>query len=152
MTPVARVGGRALLIDPDGLVLLIHERVDDGGTHWLTPGGGVEDGEHPRHAAVRETFEETGIRVALPDDAEAVLVTRRLWSWAGVVYDQEDHFFTARVAAGLDVVPGGLTDLERQTVLGHRWWSVPELASTPARVVPEGLAGVLAGLIRGPGA
>ena len=95
---VARVGGRVLLVDASQRLLLIHERLEHGGTHWLTPGGGVEDGEHPRDAARRETIEETGIEVDLPADAEAVLTTRRDWSWAGVDYDQVDHFFLARVA------------------------------------------------------
>ena len=36
--PVLRVGGRVLLVDPDGRVLLIHERIEVG-EHWLTPAG-----------------------------------------------------------------------------------------------------------------
>ncbi len=32
---------------------------------WVTPGGGIEDGESPEDAAIRETFEETGYRVAI---------------------------------------------------------------------------------------
>ncbi len=63
MTPVARLGGRVLLVDRSERVLLIHERLEDGTTHWLTPGGGVEAGEQPREAAAREAYEETGIRV-----------------------------------------------------------------------------------------
>ena len=34
-----RSGARVVLLDPDGRVLLIHERIESG-THWLTPGGG----------------------------------------------------------------------------------------------------------------
>jgi 8-oxo-dGTP pyrophosphatase MutT (NUDIX family) len=33
---------------------------------WVTPGGLIEPGEHPADAAVRETWEETGLIVESP--------------------------------------------------------------------------------------
>jgi 8-oxo-dGTP pyrophosphatase MutT (NUDIX family) len=149
--PVSRVGGRVLLVDPADRVLLIHERIEGGRTHWLTPGGGVEAGEAPGAAAVRELHEETGIAIDLADDAESVLVTRRLWSWAGVSYDQVDHFFLARVPAGLVVEPRSLTPVERATLLGHRWWSLPELRASNATIEPSQLADVVQRLVRASG-
>jgi 8-oxo-dGTP pyrophosphatase MutT (NUDIX family) len=142
-TPVARVGGRVLVLDPHGRVLLIHERIGDGRTHWLTPGGGLEPGERPRDAAIRETVEETGIAVAVATDAETVLVTRRRWSWAGVTYDQIDHFFLARVDAGLAAAPQALTAVETQTLIGHRWWSAEELRASGEIFEPPDIAGLL---------
>jgi 8-oxo-dGTP pyrophosphatase MutT (NUDIX family) len=50
-----------VVLDPDGRVLLL--RYDDPpplGTHWLTPGGGIDPGETAREAALRELREETG--------------------------------------------------------------------------------------------
>lgn len=148
--PVGRVGGRVLVLDPDGRVLLIHERIERG-EHWLTPGGGVERGELPVQAAVRELLEETGILVQLPEDAEAVLVTRRQWSWRGVTYDQVDHFFVARVDAGVEVVPHSLTAVENETLIGHDWWSVAHLQATTEKIVPAGLGELLARLVGGGG-
>jgi 8-oxo-dGTP pyrophosphatase MutT (NUDIX family) len=43
------------------VLLLFHPRVGI----WLPPGGHVEHGELPDEAAVREAFEETGVRVRL---------------------------------------------------------------------------------------
>jgi 8-oxo-dGTP pyrophosphatase MutT (NUDIX family) len=148
MTPVARLGGRVLLVDQSERVLLIHERLEDGTTHWLTPGGGVEAGEQPRNAAEREAYEETGIRVVLPADVEPSLVTRRDWSWAGVDYDQVDHFFLVRVADGTEARPQQLTGVEQQTWLGLRWWPLDELQAADAVVVPADLGSVLIGLLR----
>ncbi|HEY7010773.1 MAG TPA: NUDIX domain-containing protein [Jatrophihabitantaceae bacterium] len=148
MTPVPRVGGRALIVDDSGRLLLIHERLEGGGTHWLTPGGGVENGEHPRDAARREAFEETSVAVDLPDDAEPVLITRRDWSWAGVDYDQVDHFFLVRVPDGTPTAPRTLTDVERQTWLALRWWTEPELRETDEVLVPADLGTVLARVLR----
>jgi len=144
---VPRVGGRVLLVDASERLLLIHERLEHGGSHWLTPGGGVEAGEHPREAARRETLEETGIELDLAADAEAVHVTRRTWSWAGVEYDQVDHFFLARVHDGATFAPRGLTDIEKTTLLGSRWWTVAELQATDELLVPPDVGDVLAALL-----
>ncbi len=151
MTPVKRVGGRVLVLDPAGRVLLIHERIEADQTHWLTPGGGLEPGEIPVRAACRETFEETGLRIELPDDSKSVLETRRSWSWAGVTYDQVDHYFVARVAAGAQVAPQGLTAMEHETLIGHCWWSIGELCATSEVVVPPELAAVLTRLVAADG-
>ncbi len=48
----------------DGKVLLVKHRKLGV---WLNPGGHVEEGETPPEAAIRETLEETGIRVSLID-------------------------------------------------------------------------------------
>lgn len=53
-----------VVIVEDGRVLLI-KRVRAGQTYYLFPGGGVEPGETPEQAAVREAMEELGVSVAL---------------------------------------------------------------------------------------
>jgi len=143
MTPVARVGGRLLIVDPADRVLLIHERLEFGGTHWLTPGGGVEPGEHPRDAALREAVEEVGLSVTLSPTAEPVLVTRRDWSWQGIDYDQIDHFFLVRVPDGTSAQPQALTGPEAQTRIGERWWSAEDLSATDEVLVPPNLGEAL---------
>lgn len=147
-TPVPRVGGRVLLLDPDERLLLIHERIEDGSTHWLTPGGGLEGTESAAEAAVRETWEELGLRVTLfpPDE---VATTRRRWSWAGTVYDQVDHFFVARVGSGVQLEPAALTPMEQSTVLGHAWWTIAELGDTDEVLVPAELGQIVQRVVGG---
>jgi 8-oxo-dGTP pyrophosphatase MutT (NUDIX family) len=138
---VRRVGGRLLLIDPDGRLLLIHERTDDGAaTFWITPGGGLEPGETPQQAAVRETYEETGIEITLLPDAPVAHSRVRRWSGDGVTYEQTDHYFTVSVAAGLTFAPAGLTDVERDLWLGYRWWTPTELRASDETFVPADVA------------
>ena len=58
-----RLGAYAICRDDEGRVLLA--RCSDGEPEpgaWTLPGGGVEWGEHPDHAVVRELEEETGLR------------------------------------------------------------------------------------------
>jgi 8-oxo-dGTP diphosphatase len=50
----------ATILNEDGAVLLSHRRDFD---LWNAPGGGVEEGEAPWEAVVRETREETGLEV-----------------------------------------------------------------------------------------
>jgi ADP-ribose pyrophosphatase YjhB (NUDIX family) len=50
----------------DGKMLLLKRRGNIGDGVWYVPGGIVEPGEDPLDAAVRETFEESGLRVESP--------------------------------------------------------------------------------------
>ena len=53
-----------MVIVQDGRVALI-KRVRSGKTYYLFPGGGVEAGETPEQAAIREAHEELGVAVEL---------------------------------------------------------------------------------------
>jgi hypothetical protein len=61
-----RPSARIILLDPDDRILLL-KVVDDAGildepVLWITPGGGVEPGEEFEDTALRELWEETGLR------------------------------------------------------------------------------------------
>ena len=53
-----------MVIVDDGRVALI-KRIRAGKTYYLFPGGGVEGGETPEQAAIREAHEELGVAVEL---------------------------------------------------------------------------------------
>ena len=69
-----RLAARVVLLDPDDRVLLM--RYDDGppnGSHWTTPGGGLNEGEDFPAGALREIAEET--KRSAPGD----IPRRRRW-------------------------------------------------------------------------
>ncbi len=61
--PVLRVAAYVVVVR-DGAVLLARYTGSDP-PRWSLPGGGLDHGEDPRDAAVREVEEETGYRVEL---------------------------------------------------------------------------------------
>ncbi len=73
-----RLAAYALITDGAGRVLLTrHSEGRRTSARWLLPGGGLEHGEHPEQAVVREIREETGL-VATVGELRVVLsdVTR----------------------------------------------------------------------------
>ena len=143
--PLERRAARVLLVDDDGRILLQQCRdpsLPDGRSWWNTPGGGIDDGEVPAQAAVRELREETGLQVH--EAAVGEVVHRRLteFSFAGTAYRQSEDYFLVRTGA-FDAQPTAHSDLELVAVLGTRWWSRDELRRTGEQVYPEELLDVL---------
>lgn len=62
--PKKKVAVKVILKSNKGNILLIKPDYKDT---WQLPGGGVEEFEDPKIAAVRETEEETGIKIGLSD-------------------------------------------------------------------------------------
>ncbi|WP_318201073.1 NUDIX hydrolase [Streptomyces sp. SCL15-4] len=56
-------GISAAIITSGDRVLMVRRRVKEGELSWQFPAGGIEEGETPEEAAVRETLEETGLKV-----------------------------------------------------------------------------------------
>jgi 8-oxo-dGTP pyrophosphatase MutT (NUDIX family) len=143
MAAVRRICAKVLLIDSDGRVLLfsgIDRTLPNDPPVWFPVGGAVEAGETLEAAAIRETREETGFEI---DDVGPALFTCRFeWVFEGSAYDQEETYFLVRVP-GEPPMDGGWTEVEKATVVGHRWWAIADLHCTQDTVHPDGLADLL---------
>ncbi|MGQ4512631.1 NUDIX domain-containing protein [Streptomyces sp. DW26H14] len=146
MSAEPRRVARMVLLDPDDRVLLMHgyEPDDPGTAWWFTPGGGLEGEETREEAVRRELAEETGITEI---DLGPVL-WRRVCSFPfdGRRWDQDEWYFLGRTTRTA-TAPAGLTELERRSVRGLRWWTCAELESTRETVYPTRLAGLLRTLL-----
>jgi 8-oxo-dGTP pyrophosphatase MutT (NUDIX family) len=151
--PVDRSGARVLLLDSGGRALLLHgcDPSDPGaGSWWFTPGGGQDPGESLAQCAARELAEETGLRVAPAELGEPVFQDVAEFDFEGVRYRQQQVFFVLRTESW-QVDDVGWTDLERRSVLGHRWWTAAEIAASAETIYPLELPGLIAAAL-GPAA
>ncbi|MFD4790552.1 NUDIX hydrolase [Streptomyces sp. NPDC058459] len=137
---------RVVLLDPADRILLLHghEPDDPADDWWFTPGGGVEGAETREQAALRELAEETGITEV---ELGPVLWRRRCsFPFAGRRWDQDEWYYLARTRQTVTTAQG-LTELERRSVSGARWWTCRELERAHETVYPTRLAGLLRTLL-----
>jgi 8-oxo-dGTP diphosphatase len=62
-TITEKPGISAAIITNGDRVLMVRRRIKEGELSWQFPAGAIEAGESPEDAAVRETLEETGLKV-----------------------------------------------------------------------------------------
>jgi len=146
VSPSVRHTARILVIDEDGAILLMK-------THWgrrilperwLTPGGGVDPGEDVHTAAVRELFEETGVRVE--SLGEPVWHERRAMP-AGAVFDETDATYFLLRTPRFDIVRDDWTESEHDDIVDIRWFAPEELAASTDEFDPEDVRAILARLM-----
>lgn len=138
----ARRSARVLLLDAADRLLLLG--YDNG--EWFTPGGGLDDGEEPRQAAVRELREEIGLHIGVDDLGPLVAIAAGHADLGWVNGLLRDDYFLQRVTSH-DVDVSGLGPHEQYTA--YRWWTVDELATTDQTVYPLRLAPLVTDLIAG---
>lgn len=143
---IHRLGARVLLIrtgedGPEMLMVRGHDPHDVARTFWFTPGGGLEQGETMRAAAVRELAEETGY--VLEEDELVGPVWRRvaLFDFASQPYTQAEEVYVGRVADAerRSRTAAEWTAVEQETIDELRWMSEPALREAPIEVFPAQL-------------
>jgi len=124
--PWVRVGAYALVTDEAGRILLCRTAPGfPAEGYWALPGGGVEHGEHPDGAVLRELEEETGLLGHSPQLATvwSALVPRPAngrgpMHWVAIVYRVMAEVRELRMEVG------GSTDQ-------CRWFNLEEVQQLP---------------------
>ncbi|WP_298119049.1 NUDIX hydrolase [uncultured Aurantimicrobium sp.] len=142
--PAHRRVSRVVLLDQHDRFLLLltaSPRLQTPVVRWLTPGGGVEDHETHAEGAIRELFEETGLRVDSVGDP--------IWSIEGQSVFNDGHvqttyseYFVVRTNS-FDITNEHWMDNEFIDITDVRWWSLDELLLSGEKYSPEPLAEVI---------
>jgi ADP-ribose pyrophosphatase YjhB (NUDIX family) len=128
-----RIAAYGVATDGDGRVLLVRASVRSNTPGvWTLPGGGIEHGEDPAEAAVREFAEETGLAAAVTG-LRAVVSDITEMPWRGVELHHD------RIVYDMAVVGGQLRDERDGTSDVAAWLSPAELAAGRAGEAGAGM-------------
>ena len=138
-----RETARVMLIDEQNRIFLLKTHFDPEvglPPRWLTPGGGIDQGETTLQTAVRELLEETGLKIEPENLGEPVLVASGRWDWAdGLNYHTyKDTIYEHQVSSFEPDTSGFIQD-EHRDILEFRWWSIEELLASEEALAPHDL-------------
>ena len=126
-------GSTVVILNPKTQEVLLHKREDF--RVWSLPGGKIEPGESWEDAAIRETFEETGYRIAI-DRLVGEYHRPQLPGGGNVTY----------VALGHVIDPDAATERPGWETVEVRWFPVDALPPSLYRFARIFIADALAAL------
>jgi 8-oxo-dGTP pyrophosphatase MutT (NUDIX family) len=135
----SRATVRVILIDSDRTLLF--EDSDPGvpeASWWVTPGGGVDDGESEVQAAIREVAEETGCLIRESDLQGPIAKRHVVHGYSDQVIEQDESFYLAMVPP-FEVDVSAFTEDEQITIKQFRWWTHDDLRQTSEWIWPHEL-------------
>jgi 8-oxo-dGTP pyrophosphatase MutT (NUDIX family) len=138
-TPVRRATARVMPVSPSGEVLLLCDQDPGrpGDLRWGTIGGEVDAGETHQQAAVRELFEEIGLRVGPERLTAAFHRDEREFSYDGRLYLGDSTFFGLGLPRDVEVSFEHLEEAEVGNVFEARWWTPEEVRADGRLVAPD---------------
>ncbi|WP_062202192.1 NUDIX hydrolase [Demequina salsinemoris] len=135
---VVREGARVLVVARDRrmLVLRAHDPHQPSRSWWFTPGGGLEAGETPAQAAVRELAEETGIVCGEQELVGPVWERTAFFDFMSRPYVQHELIYLLEVDSIDPHIEQRWTAAERDTIDEIAWLAEHELREAEIEVFP----------------
>jgi len=111
------LGVRSVAVDAQGRVMLVKHTYLAG---WWLPGGGVDRGEATGDAAVRELFEETGLKATAPGRLVSVHSNERFFRGDHVLVYRFDAFEAGELTHHGEIAETGWFDPLNLPADAHR--------------------------------
>jgi ADP-ribose pyrophosphatase YjhB (NUDIX family) len=119
---VQRVSSYALLMEDERILLCrLSPHISSRG-EWTLPGGGIEFGEHPEEAVVREVREETGLDVRLTELAHVDSIVFSI---------TEGRMHAIRFIYRAEIIGGQLTHEADGSTDRCDWFTASEVRNLP---------------------
>lgn len=146
-----RSAARVILVDDDSRVLVMrgHDAGQPERSWWFTVGGGIDAGETPVQAALRETREEAGIVLDAADLVGPVLTRTGIFEFFAETCRQYEVFYLARTPSAVRTTMDGWTAAERELLDEMAWLTAAQLREQPLEVFPPELPDVVDHLVAG---
>ena len=135
MKEIDRLAARLLVLAPTGRVLMLHLVPTHRDPFWVTPGGGLDEGETFEDAARRELYEEVG-----RSDLEIgpCIGERDIeFTWEDWFVRQHERTYLVAAPDEFDAV---VVDPGIEPIVAAAWFGADEIRSLDEVVYPEGLA------------
>lgn len=124
-----RVSAYGLVVNEEKLLLCrLSKQLPRWVGQWTLPGGGIDFGEHPEKAAVREIMEETGVNVEIATVANV-----------NSIHDDsgEQNFHGIRIIYHTNYLGGDLRNEVNGTTDFCKWFSRDEISLLPLVDIAE---------------
>lgn len=118
-----RIAAYGLVKSNDRMLLCrISKELPKWSGHWTLPGGGIDFGEHPESAMIREVMEETGIKVTA--NSVATVDSRYTES-------ETEHYHAVRVIYHAQYMSGTIRNEINGSTDKCAWFSRSEIDELP---------------------
>lgn len=125
-----RKSSRAIVLNKQNQIFLFRYNFDffaEKEAIWITPGGGLDEGESFEEALKRELLEEMGLKLSGSDSTPQIYYRTPLYELTnGETVQSEERFYLV-YCDDLKFSYDGWTENENKRMTAGKWWSVEEI-------------------------
>lgn len=147
---ITRMSSRAIILNKNNEIFLFQYNFDyfaNGNVVWITPGGGLEDGESFEMALKREVFEELGIQ--LNQCYKQIYYRNPIYYLKnGEIAQCEERFYLVYLDRE-EFSYNNWTESERKRMLYGKWWSIDKIQQSGDEFFSSDLINILEKLSNG---